>query len=46
MRLGAYPCLIRKGTLAEKVYGKSEISERHRHRFEFDPAYREMMEEK
>ena len=46
MRLGSYPCIIREGTLAQKVYGKTEISERHRHRFEFDPTYREMMEEK
>lgn len=46
MRLGAYPCIIRKGTLAEKVYGKSEIIERHRHRFEFDPVYRTDMEAK
>ncbi len=82
MRLGAYPCVIRPGTLAEKVYfplssrrdpfqthiweeklireGKSDfsaslrndktdtltVSERHRHRFEFNPAYRTQMEEK
>lgn len=45
MRLGAQPCSIRKGTLAEKLYGKTEVSERHRHRFEFDPTYREAMEE-
>ena len=45
MRLGAQPCNIRKGTLAEKLYGKTEVSERHRHRFEFDPTYREAMEE-
>jgi CTP synthase len=44
MRLGAYPCVIRPGTLAEKVYGATEVMERHRHRFEFDPAYREQME--
>ena len=34
MRLGAYPCLLAKGSLAEKLYGASEISERHRHRYE------------
>lgn len=44
MRLGAQPCHIRKNTLAEKLYGKMEVSERHRHRFEFNPAYRETME--
>lgn len=46
MRLGAYPCHIQKGSLAEKVYGKSEISERHRHRFEYNNTYRKEMEEK
>ena len=46
MRLGSYPCIIRKGSLAEKVYGFLEVTERHRHRFEFDPAYRARMEEK
>ena len=44
MRLGAYPCIIKKGTLAEKIYGKTEISERHRHRFEFNNDYRERLE--
>jgi CTP synthase len=44
MRLGAYPCVIRHGTLAEKIYWKSEVMERHRHRFEFNPLYREQME--
>ena len=39
MRLGAYPCTIRKGTLAHAIYGKTEISERHRHRFEFNNKY-------
>ena len=46
MRLGSYECIIRKGTLAEKVYGSREVTERHRHRFEFDPAYRARMEER
>ncbi len=35
MRLGAYPCVLAKGSLAAKLYGQSEISERHRHRYEF-----------
>ena len=70
MRLGAYPCVIRPGTLADKIYRHAEsvkhslrsktehgsvipqenqaltVSERHRHRFEFNPAYRTQMEEK
>ena len=36
LRLGAYPCVIKPGTLAEKVYGSGTISERHRHRYEMD----------
>jgi CTP synthase len=43
MRLGAYPCKLREGSLAEKVYGAGEISERHRHRFEFNPRYEESL---
>jgi CTP synthase len=39
MRLGSYPCSIRKGTLANTIYGKTEISERHRHRYEFNNKY-------
>ncbi|HEY8969188.1 MAG TPA: CTP synthase, partial [Puia sp.] len=39
MRLGAYPCSIREGSLAYQIYGKTEISERHRHRWEFNNAY-------
>lgn len=39
MRLGAYPCKIEKGTLAYKIYGKSSIQERHRHRYEFNNTY-------
>ncbi len=46
MRLGAYPAHLRKNTLAHQVYGRMEVSERHRHRYEFNPAYREMMEDK
>ncbi|MEN9386245.1 MAG: hypothetical protein RLZZ185_986 [Bacteroidota bacterium] len=41
MRLGAYPCKIEKGTHAFKIYGKSLIQERHRHRYEFNNAYLE-----
>lgn len=40
MRLGAYPCLISEGSLLEKCYGKKEISERHRHRYEFSNEFR------
>jgi CTP synthase len=46
MRLGVWPTHIRPGTLAEKVYGTNEISERHRHRYEFNMAYRKRLEEK
>ena len=46
MRLGAYPCIIKEGTKAYKLYGKHEISERHRHRFEYNNKYREILEEK
>ena len=44
MRLGAYPCTIKEGTLAHKLYGETEISERHRHRYEFNNKYRELIE--
>ena len=44
MRLGSYDCMIRPGTLAEKIYGVLKTTERHRHRFEFNPLYREQME--
>ncbi len=39
MRLGAYPCKIEKGSIAHQVYGKTLISERHRHRYEFNGKY-------
>ena len=39
MRLGSYPCVIKEDSLAYKIYGKREISERHRHRWEFNNAY-------
>ncbi len=41
MRLGAYPCVLEKGSRAHAAYGTTEISERHRHRYEFNNAYRE-----
>ena len=41
LRLGAYPCAIQPGTLAHRLYGKSEILERHRHRYEFNNQYRQ-----
>jgi CTP synthase len=43
MRLGAYPCALRPGSVASEIYGKLEISERHRHRFEFNNAYRDTL---
>ncbi len=43
MRLGAYPCKLEKGTLAHQAYGKDEISERHRHRYEFNNKYLESL---
>jgi CTP synthase len=45
MRLGAFPCDLRKGSLIRKIYGKDAISERHRHRYEFNNDYREQFEE-
>ncbi len=45
MRLGAYPCKIKEGTLAAELYGTLEMSERHRHRYEINNAYREILEE-
>ena len=44
MRLGSYPCIIKDGTLAYEVYGKNEINERHRHRFEYNNEYKERLE--
>ncbi len=43
MRLGAYPCRIAKGTLAYRLYGREEVSERHRHRYEFNNDYRDLL---
>ena len=45
MRLGAYPCVLKEESLAKKIYEKKEISERHRHRYEFNNEYRERMEQ-
>ncbi|MEI2710134.1 MAG: CTP synthase [Chitinophagaceae bacterium] len=44
MRLGAYPCEIKEGSLAHEVYGQLNITERHRHRYEFNNDYLEMYE--
>jgi CTP synthase len=44
MRLGAYPCRLVPGTRAHEAYGRREVSERHRHRYEFNPEYRERLE--
>ncbi|WP_434310500.1 CTP synthase [Hominifimenecus sp. rT4P-3] len=41
MRLGAYPCVLQDGSLLQKIYGQKEISERHRHRYEFNNQFRE-----
>jgi CTP synthase len=45
MRLGAYPCAIKENTLAMRIYGKSLISERHRHRYEFNNDYLQQFEQ-
>ena len=45
MRLGAYPCVIKKNTLANKLYHAENISERHRHRYEYNNAYKDRLEE-
>ena len=44
MRLGSYPCLLEKDSLARAIYGTDEIRERHRHRFEVNNAYRERLQ--
>ncbi|MCW3108729.1 MAG: synthase [Segetibacter sp.] len=44
MRLGSYPCELKEGTLASEIYGTKEISERHRHRYEFNNDYLEQYE--
>jgi CTP synthase len=45
MRLGAYPCNIKKGTRAHKAYKKDQVRERHRHRYEVNDAFRPTIEE-
>jgi CTP synthase len=46
MRLGAYPCQLKKGSLAFKIYGQNVIMERHRHRYEFNNRYKDAYEKK
>ena len=43
LRLGSYPCILGEGTKAEALYGKKEIAERHRHRYEVNNDYREKL---
>jgi CTP synthase len=43
MRLGAYPCVLMEGSLAERAYAETKIMERHRHRYEFNNSYREAL---
>lgn len=45
MRLGAYPCVLKQGSRTRSIYGVAEISERHRHRFEFNNSYRDKLEQ-
>ena len=45
LRLGSYPCEIQKGTEMEKCYGTDHINERHRHRYEFNNAYRDSLQQ-
>ncbi len=45
MRLGAYPCVLKEASVAYRAYGKKEISERHRHRYEFNNDFKETLEE-
>ena len=44
MRLGSYPCILKKGSIAEKIYGTREIFERHRHRFEYNNDFKDRLE--
>jgi CTP synthase len=46
MRLGAYPCDLKKNSLAQKIYAQNQISERHRHRFEVNISFKKQLEEK
>ena len=45
MRLGGYPCMLRPGSQGAEAYGLDEVRERHRHRYEFNNAYRERLDE-
>ncbi|MEE9533877.1 MAG: gamma-glutamyl-gamma-aminobutyrate hydrolase family protein, partial [Acidimicrobiia bacterium] len=45
MRLGSYPCRLRSGSRAARIYGTDEVNERHRHRYEVNNKYRETLEE-
>jgi CTP synthase len=45
MRLGAYPCRLRPGSRAAQIYGEEDVSERHRHRYEVNNAYRDILAE-
>ena len=45
MRLGAYPAVLKKGTIAYSAYASGEVSERHRHRYEVNPEYIKKLEE-
>lgn len=45
LRLGSYPCVLKKGTLSHQVYGEETIHERHRHRYEVNNDYRNVLEE-
>lgn len=44
MRLGSYTCVLKKGSLGHQVYGQEVISERHRHRYEVNPSYKDQLE--
>ena len=44
LRLGSYPCILKKNSLAERLYGRERITERHRHRYEVNNSYREVFE--
>ena len=46
MRLGKYPCALKEGSESAKCYGESDIWERHRHRYEFNNKFRELLSEK
>ena len=45
MRLGAFDCVLKEGSLAHEIYGTTKISERHRHRYEFNNEYRKRLED-